>query len=394
MSDEPDESRSHRLATLRDRLDRGLGRRGFLRTLANASYALGAAHLLGVDDFLDVNDGTVPIVTALVRRDPSDPFSLEKRTREVPAEWYAAVTKAFELHREIAKTSVSGYLASAVEPGAHDAGTATISVNVSPSDFERASENLGSVLDRVSIDVTAVDEVDEIDEIDASDGVEEFTLATDVADGRVPGGVGCANTVAKATLAPALYDPARGTSLFATAQHAYDVEDDGGERWLFLPLRRRSAVRLGRVRAEHPVEDVAVVEPTDRFRPESVLRGPTERRVVGQYTRLGLADLAARDEELEKIGAMTDHTTGPIRGLDAVTCFTDDFCRQGQLKWGDEREFTDGDSGSVCFHADPRSPERDVLVAAFNNARTWWPGQNYVWGVSAYQLTENLGYHF
>ncbi len=48
-----------------------MDRREFLRTVATSGYAVGVAHLLGVEDFLGVDDGEVPIVTALVRDDPT-----------------------------------------------------------------------------------------------------------------------------------------------------------------------------------------------------------------------------------------------------------------------------------------------------------------------------------
>lgn len=392
MADQRDDSSAHRLAALRDRLHRGMDRREFVRTVASAGYALGVAHLLGVDDFLAASDGDVPIVAALVRSDPEDPSSLEKRTKTVPAEWYAAVTKAFEAHERLTEASVSGYLGSAVEPGGYESESASISVDVSVDDIERASVELDDFLQDVSFDVHAIEAVEELEGED-----EEATaphLAEDIEGDRVPAGVRCENDVAKATLAPALYHPEEETAFFPTAQHAYGEYDDVIGAPLYLPRRGGESLDLGRVRYEHPVEDVVAVEPTGNYRPSSTIQGANPGRVVGQYTRIGLADLTARGETLEKVGAQTERTSGEIDGVDAITCLTDDYCRRGQLRWGREEDMTDGDSGSVCYDPNPALTDDGVLVAGFNNARTWWPGQNYIWGVSAYHLTDQYGYHF
>ncbi len=185
-------------------------------------------------------------------------------------------------------------------------------------------------------------------------------------------------------------------AFFATAEHAFDIDGAPiGER-VTLPVQGGDLFTLGAVEQAFPVEDVVAVSPADGdgLQPSSWIDAPESVRVNGQLTKFGLADLVARDEELEKVGALTGHTTGRVQGIDAVTCFTDDFCRRGQIRWGGEMDLTDGDSGSVSYYPDPEGDDDTVLVAGFNNARTWWPGQSYVWGVSAYHLTETQGYHF
>lgn len=387
MPDEP-ENRTHRLATLRDRLSPDMDRRTFLRTVANAGYGFGIASLLGVEDFLAVGDGEVPVVTALVREDPDDPWSIRERTRSVPAEWYARVSKAFELHNHLAETSITGYLGSAVKPGTYDRGTASISIEASASEIGRIEDLLQVLVDGVSFDIEAIDDLDELDG-ETFEG--EPRLATDIDDG-VPGGVRCQTENGFATLAPALYHPDERQAFFATARHAYYSDDPIGAP-LSLPHEEGETMDLGTVRYVHPVEDVVAIEPTGELQPASRIDGASTQ-VLGQFTRIGLADLAARGEHLEKMGAETGHSSGKIEGIDAVTCFTSDVCRTGQLRWGEERDLTDGDSGSVTYHRDPENPNDGVLIAGFNNARTWWPGQSYVWGVSAYRLTHEYGYHF
>ncbi|MDJ1430799.1 hypothetical protein [Halostagnicola sp. A-GB9-2] len=398
MSEKDTENVVHRLSTLRERLHAGMDRREFIRTLVSAGYAVGMAHLLGVEDFLATDDGDVPIVTALVREDIDDPYSLEERTRTVPAEWYAAVEKAFEVNDVLAESRLMGYLGSAVVPGDYRSGTASVSIGVT-GDSSLVRDVLGTVADGIGLDIERFDDdegIDSIGDIESGPdtGERQPRLASDVTGGTVPGGVACETSSSMATLGPALYDPNSETEFFVTAEHAFEVNGDITGEGLRLPTETEESFDLGTVRYDHPVEDLVAVEPAGQLDPINQIDTSSPFSVRGQYTRWGLADLLARGEPLEKVGAMTGHTTGKIQGIDAVTCFTDDFCRHGQIRWGGEMDLIDGDSGSVSYHPDPQDPDESVLIAGFNNARTWWPGQSYVWGVSAYQMTNTLGYHF
>ncbi|WP_306057218.1 hypothetical protein [Natronococcus wangiae] len=379
----------HRLATIRDRLDGEMDRREFVRTLVTGGYAVGMAHLLGVDDFLAADDGEVPVVTALVRSDPDDPWSLEERTRSVPAEWYAAVEKAVELNDRLSRAAFTGYLGSAVVPGTYDSGSATVSVGVS-RDVGSVRDAIGDLAEGVSLDVQTIVDVEEVE-----DGADFYQprMVESLSDDRIPAGVACETPTSLATLGPALFHPDDRQQYFVTAEHAFEDGTDA-DAPLSLPLSMDNPVELGAVAYNHPIEDIVAVQPDGDLVPSTWIDAPEPVRVRGQFTRWGLADLIARDERLEKVGALTGHTTGRVQGFDAVTCFTDEFCRRGQIRWGGEMDLTDGDSGSVSYHPDPEGDDRDVLVAGFNNARTWWPGQSYVWGVAAYRITDQYGYHF
>ncbi|EMA40055.1 hypothetical protein [Halobiforma nitratireducens] len=387
-SDRSDRTRD-RLATLRERIDAGMDRREFLRTVVTGGYALGMAHYLGVDDFLAASDDEVPVVTALVRSDPDDPFSLEERVRYVPADWYAAVENAFELNELLARVAFTGYLGSAVVPGDYDSGTASISIGVSSAESS-IPDAIREFADDVSIDAESFIEIEDVEV--RPDSAEPRILEDPV--GGAPSGVACETPSSMATLGPALYDPSTERSFFTTAEHAFEGDGDPVGDQLTVPIQGAEQLDLGRVSRAHPIADVAAIEPNGSVAPTSWIDAPTPARVRGQLTRYGLADLLARDERLEKVGALTGHTTGRVQGVDAVTCFTEDFCRRGQIRWGGEMDLTDGDSGSVSYYRDPEGDDGDVLVAGFNNARTWWPGQSYVWGISAYRLTEKHGYHF
>ncbi|APX95609.1 hypothetical protein [Natronorubrum daqingense] len=380
----------HRLTTIRDHLEAGMDRREFVRTLVTGGYAIGLAGFLGVDDFLAAGDDEVPIVTALVREDPDDPWSLEERTQYVPAEWYASVEKAIELNELLARTAFTGYLGSAVVPNSYERGTAAVSVGLS-SDLESIREAIDGLFNGVSLDLESIIDIE--DSRDKPDDIEPRVIDS-ISNPDIPSGIACETAESIATLAPVMYDPETEQEFFVTAEHAFNDGAEPDSDRLSLPTENDDSVELGTVEYAHPTEDIVAVVPDDRVRPSNVIDADSPVRVRGQLTRMGLADLIARDEDLEKVGAVTGHTSGAIQGFDAVTCFTDNFCRYGQIRWGGEMDLTDGDSGSVSYYHDPDGEDEDVLVAGFNNARTWWPGQSYVWGIGAYTLNETYGYHF
>ncbi len=357
--------------------------------MAAGAYTLGVAGFLGVGDVFGV-DGDIDITTALVRPDGDDSAGLQARTRTVPARWYAAVSKAFELNSWLARSAITGYLGSAVVPGSYDDESARITVEVSV-DADAVREVLDRVIDGVYIDVEAIRNLDDLEE----DGFDrQPRRAKNAADSVVPAGVACETGTSIATLAPALTDPNTGDRYFATAEHAFRSRPTPTGASVDVDFRTGGRARVGAVANGYPGADVATIEPTGSYSPGRSIDGNRLYNVVGQYTRLGLADLLARGDGLKKVGALTGETSGEIQGIDAVSCLTGDGCRRGQLRWGDETDMTDGDSGSVSFHADPAGDDDAVLVAGFNNARTWWPGQSYVWGIAAHHLTDTYGYHF
>ena len=390
MASDSDVPTQQRLASIRERLARDMDRREFLRALTASGYTLGLAQFLGVEDFLSSPDGEVPVVTALVRTDPDDPWSMETRTRSVPAAWYDRVSKAFEYNELLAQSTITGYLGSAVVPGSYsdESASITVEVSVDPAQMQEAIER---ITDGVSINFEAIRNLDDLEE-DRS--VLEPRLARADANPMIPAGYACETESSMATLGPALYDPEGQERYFSTAEHAFSEVDTPDGEVVTLPFSNGSRAEIGTVVGSYPVADVATIEPLGAYQPSSIIEGKARYEITGQYTRFGLADLVARDEPLWKVGALTGETSGDIQGIDAVSCVTSSICRHGQLRWGEETDMTDGDSGSVSFHPDPEGDDNSVLIAGFNNARTWWPGQSYVWGIAAYHLTEQYGYHF
>ena len=329
----------------------------------------------------------VEIVYGVARTDPADPSSLTRRTRTVPADWHDALSRALETHRGLPVAELTGYLGSFVVPGSHDDPTASIAIQ---STAGAVRDELADLDLAVGFDVAVFEDLP-----DPTGGSSSFrpSVVADLSERSVPGGVLCENDATMGSLAPALRDPSTGERFLATANHLYggDGADHRGELLYLRSGGDRAAV--GRVRRGFAAEDLLLADPIDGRVPASRISEATPGRVAGQFTRLGLADLQAREEPLEMVGAVSGHTTGLIEGIDGTTFFTGNGIRTGQLLWGDEETFTDGDSGSVNYHVDPANDDR-VLVCGLNSARTWWPGADFTWGTAAYRVREARGFTF
>ncbi|WP_254862051.1 hypothetical protein [Halovivax gelatinilyticus] len=388
---------------------RRVDRRTALTCVGSVGYALGVGHYLGIDSALDPPDGTVEIETAYVRSDdgqlfgePGSRTTLEPITRTVPADWYHRVETALDVHATLVRTQLPGYLNSAVVPGSYESGTVTLSIGVESDDLWSLPGDVASVLSRIGIEWDGtlegieidIEDEDSIDELERDASPEPTQLVRNANVDPVPGGVRCAVSSSYATLTPAVYRSGEAEPLFATALHAFPGWDDSVGETLSLPtLVDRRPLTIGHVVDTLPDVDVAIARPVSAIRPGSVVGRTNGIPIAGQFTRWGLADLVARGESVAKIGGTSGRTTGDVHGIDAATCVTTDRCQGGQLKWGTEADISDGDSGSVTIYPDHDEVD-GAIVASVNSARTWWPGQDHVWGVSAHTLTERHGYHF
>ncbi|WP_227357023.1 hypothetical protein [Haladaptatus salinisoli] len=367
---------------VRSAIDRRLstmGRRRFVSTLAGAGFG-SMAGLLAPEDALAAGRDEVPLAYARVSAQDGGSNGLESRTTTVPADWFADLRAAFDAHRRLAPRSRSGVVGSAVVPGEFGGRNAAVAVDVTDDEAGGAvPESVGDV----PVEVNRV-------EPGTPESTDRFPGAT-VAGKRVPGGVTCANRDAEGTLAPAMYDG--GTPFFATSNHVYGGD---GERFRGEPffLFERGARKIGEVRRGYQLDDFVRIDPLNGFRPTSEIRGASPSAVVGQFTREGLAELKARGAKLEKVAPNTGHTSGAIQAVDGMTCAYGKVCKRGQLKWGSQSDMVDGDSGSVNYRPDPENPESGVLVGGLNNARTWWPGEDYIWGTAAYRIANRHGFTF
>lgn len=365
-------------------------RRQFLRRVATLGTGTAAATLLASGTSRTGGEGSEEVVYAHARPSPGT-TALEPRTTEVPARWLAEVRRTFAAREELAELGIPEVRLIAVAPGGFGEASTSLSVGVAQASV---GERIADVLSGVDVVAEVLGERLVPDR--GPDRPDPDQVVDAVGDRTVPGGVLCAAPDALGTLAPAVYD-ADGDPFFATSNHLYGAggtkrRRHRGESLSVVAERARAAI--GRVRRGYPNEDVVQVDPHNGYVPRPRIASPGRPTVVGQFTRIGLAVLKARGRRLRKVGAFSGHTTGEVVGVDGVTCYVGDVCKDGQLLWGEESAITDGDSGSVAYHPDPEGPDDHVLVAGFNGGRTWWPGADYVWGTAAYHLRERFGWHF
>lgn len=367
----------------------GSTRRRVLRSVVNVSVGAGLVWGVGAD--YAPTGGTVEIEYAL-ERPPGDGGSVSPRTKAVPAEWYQSIETAFDVQRELREAGLSSIVGSFVVPGSFDAPSASVSVDTTT---QSAGETVANIAEGVELDVTVLDELPPKPEAPPSP-VEPFQVR-ELDRRSVPGGVHCESPEMSGSLAPAAFDAESDRRYFVTSNHVYGA--DGTKvtqhRDAPLTLRREDDTRVvGRVDRGYPSADFVLVDPVDGYTPIPEIAHARPSRVTGQFTRIGLADLMAREVPLQKVGAFSGHTEGQILGVDGFTCYLGEVCKPGQLKWGGDRTITDGDSGSTNFAPDPEHPEDAVIVGGINNARSWWPGADFTWGTSAFHLLDEYGIHF
>ena len=369
-----------------------MGRRRFVETLVGVGFSSGMANALSADDFEDADDDEVPIVYGFVRSDPDDPTSLDARTKTVSAGWYDEIKAAFSAHRRL-ELELDGTVVSSVVPGSFRSGGTNLLVEVSHEDLV---DRVPEVVDQVPVVVDVIESLrdalghNDADSASLAPGARPSEVGVDIVSG-----VACSNGNSNATLSAPLYDANDQTRYFVTSNHLYggDGRDNRGEPCYVTP-DDGDPIEIGTVEYGYEREDFVLIRPNDGYVPVAEIQGATPTTVTGGFTRWGLADLKARGSELEKIGATTGHTSGPIKMIDAATCAYGTVCQTGQLAWGSEDIFSDGDSGSVAYHPDPENPDDGVLIAGLNNARTWWPGANYVWGTAAHVIADRFEYFF
>lgn len=364
-------------------------RRAVLHAIAGGSVASGVAAVTGLDAPRLTNESHASLVYGLTHQ-PTDPYVLTERRRHVPAEWYDRTETAIAAHGRLLESNLGDLVGVFVEPGGYDDPRATLTIDVTADSLH---DRIGDLLagDGVDLEITTVEEIPP--ERGEDEELPEPVRVFDLDESDVPGGVQCAADAGFGSLAPAIYDPERPAALLASSNHVLGGTDRRGEPVDLVDTddRRRT---IGHVTAGHADVDVGLAAPIDGITPTNEIVGTSPGTVRGSFTLMGLADLAARGRPVEKVGATTGHTEGQVRGINGVTTYYGEVPKLGQLKWGEQSDLGDGDSGSVAYAPDPEAPEDGVLVAGFNNARTWWPGADYVWGTAAHHLHDAYGYHF
>ncbi len=356
-----------------------MGRRRFVSALVGAGFG-SMACLLTPEDVRATGSDEVPLVYGHAHNSGG----LEPRTTTVPADWFADLRAAIDAHDRLdllSRQDVEGIVGSAVVPGEFGGRNAAIAVDVSD---DEAGGTIPERVGDVAVEVNRIEQVEPKPAGSPPSGTVEGK--------RIPGSVKCANSGASGTLAPALYDGK--TPFFTTSNHVYGGDEERYRGEPFFVFGRGGRRKIGEVRRGYQLDDFIRIDPVNGFHPLSEIHGASPSGVVGQFTREGLAERKARGAKLEKIGVKTGHTSGKIKAIDGMTCAYGKVCKHGQVKWGSQSDMTDGDSGCVNYHPDPENPASGVFIGGLNNARTWWPGEDYIWGTAAYRITNRYGFTF
>lgn len=353
----------------------GKSRRQLLKTLTTAGIGFSSAIHLTSEDVKAANEDEVPIVYALKRNEKDDPSSLSPKKKMVPADWYNNLQHALNVHDKVDFVNIPGVMASWVGPAEYGGENSILEVDITD---ENARGKIPEKVEGVPV------EVNKIEGHSVGNCNEGHHTSTDT-----PGGIKCSSPSGWGSLAPRMFGPS-GYEYFATSKHLFSgsVNEVEGKN-LYQP--NDNYPRIGSVYKAWCYEDFVVADPKNQHSPISKIKG--EGDVFGQYSRSGLSDLKAQGEPLHKVGVKTCHTSGQIQAVDGTTCAYGCTCKSGQLKWGSESDMGDGDSGSVNYHHDQYDSD-ELLVGGFNNARTWWPGENYVWGTAAHHIYGLYGYYF
>ena len=338
-----------------------------MKSLVGAGFGVTAVKHLRPEDIAEAGRREVPITYALARDDDG---TVNARTKTVPADWYNDLQHAFNVHDSRSFLAISGVMASWVVPGEYGGQNASIDVDILD---EEARGKIPEHVDGVPINVNKVE------------GFSVGKCNTSDEGDLVPGGVKCTNgNGSYATHSGRLIDDSNGDEYFATAGHLFDNNTGGS---LYHPNDLES--RIGKVTDAFCYSDLAIAEPRNGHTPAGRIKrvNSGEPDTVGAiYTKSGLSDLKSNNEPLEKVGVRTCHTQGQIQAVDGSTCAYGCTCKSGQLKWGSESDFNNGDSGSLNFHPSAQYPNERVVIGGMNNAVTWWAGEDYVWGTAAHHI--------
>lgn len=351
------------------------GRRRFMKSLVGAGFGITAVNYLTAEDVLAAGKEEVPVVYGLVHGDDG---SVKARTKNVPADWYNDLQHAINAHKSKNFHHKSGVLGSWVVPGEYGGQNASIDVDIRKED---ARGNIPEHVDGVPVNVNKVE------------GFSVGKCNTKDEGDIVRGGVKCTNgDGSSATLSGRIQDTSTNDYYFATAGYLFDNNTGGS---LYQPDDQDP--KIGKVTNAYCYCDLVIAEPRNGHTPDHHIKRVNSgepSNVKGIFTKSGLSDLKASGEPLEKVGITTCHTQGQIQAVDGNTCYYGCKCKTGQLKWGSESDFDDGDSGSLNFHPDPKNSTEDILIGGINNAVTWWDGDNFVWGTAGHHIHNEHGLLF
>lgn len=382
-----------------------MNRRKFTSVLLGAGFSFSTATSVSAESVSDSDRDEIPIVVA--HRKSDDPDSVtEPVEKKVPTRWYDNLTKARREHqqfiegKEIAGHTISDedVLSAWVSAGTLDKQEPYIEievVNTEPHPLGYIESNEVPVQIKSINPPESEDEERELGESDTPTGPEDInrqggqavadedgsygTLGTPVHDGDDVYFLACEHI--GANMRGPFNDPIRTGGGFSEGDTAYTNFDS----------------EIGEVVEADCSDDIAVIEPTSNYQPEFSVVGETDP-IVGHIDEDGLADMESNNEEVQKYGQTTNHTSGVVKSHSGVTIPYAGVCgtiRTNQLKWGDQSASDAGDSGSPVYTDDYTDDSEIFIAGGIDGA---WPDfyvvGDYAFGTAAYHIHNEYGYHY
>jgi len=363
-----------------------MGRRQFTKSLLGVGFGASAIAGLSIEDVKGAASDQVPIV---VGYEPDESGKeLTPVTKYVPADWYNDNQHAKNVHERRAPGLLKNPHVTGVgfEPGEYGGKNAQITVSID-AEHKDAAAGVPESVDGVPFKISFSGGYD-LGGCSCSSGNHN----TWHSDDTVPGGMQiCNGNGSYGTLAGRAVH--NGTEYFLINNHMFG---DNGTTHQGKPVYQPDCSNdpLGEVKKGYCRWDAMLVTPKNGHEPVSRYEdaNPSEN-ITGFFTRPGLSDIKAADRDIEKYGCRTGRTSGKIKNTDKWTSTYG--CRQktGQLVWGTNNKFNDGDSGSLAYHEAPNDNggynDDSIWACGLCSARTAdWSEitDDYVWGTSAWKL--------
>lgn len=370
----------------------GMGRRRFTKTLLALGFGASTAATLTAEDVKAAASDQVPIVIGYRVSDGGATHHPVKKN--VPADWYNDYQHARQVREREGKALLENpnVKAVSVSPGKYGGRNARINVSID-AEQPATADTVPDTVDGVPFEVNHVGGY----KLGACNCPSGGNYNTWHSDDTVPGGMKiCPGNGSYGTLTGWAYRNLNEYFLICNHMYGGDGTDHQGES-LYQPDCSEDA--LGEVERGFCSYDVMLVSPTNGHQPVTEYEDATpSENITGYFTASGLGDISAANRQVEKYGCRTGRTNGYIESGDGWTSFYGCVPKTGQLEWGDNSDFDDGDSGSLVYHAAPNSS------GGFRNDRIWACGvaaartadwgsavANFVWGTAAWKLKNDLG---
>ncbi|SDQ94948.1 hypothetical protein SAMN04489842_1787 [Natronobacterium texcoconense] len=382
-----------------------MSRRRFTSTLLATGFSLGTATAVSSKSVAGAKRDEVPVVVAHRMSDDPDKVT-EPVEKNVPARWYDNLTKArreyqkFLEGKEIANYTISDddVFSAWVSAGTLDEQEPYIEIEVIDAEVlplgYTESEGVPVRIESVDAPEIREDEKENYEEenvvepesigrqgglsVEDSDGA-SGTLGTPVHDGDDVYFFTCEHI--GANMRGPINDPIRTGGGFSEGDTAYTG----------------FGTEIGEVVETSCSDDIAVIEPNNDYTPEFSIFGETDP-ITGRVYEDGLADMESSDEEVQKYGQTTGHTSGVVKNHSGTVVPYAGVCgtlRTNQLQWGEEDDSDDGDSGSPVY-TDEYTDDDEILIAGGVDGA--WPDfyipGDYVFGTAAYEIHNEYDYYY